>query len=127
MSPSVIGKFRISRNAKRPSEIHPLFHMKPHKNDSMMKHAGPNHVATRNRRMTSLASLYWGPLAIAPTIAPETPLAQVAYSAVPTGGHHDSQSRTGTNRHSDGRQLGGNKKLLAAPHPVRKHHSETRR
>jgi len=74
----VIGTLRIRRKTKTPPEIHPLSHMKYQSPDSMTKHAGPNHVATRNKRMTSVESLYWGPLAIAPTIAPETPLTQVA-------------------------------------------------
>src|SRR5712691_7127241 len=91
----VTGTFRTSRTTNMPGEIHPCFSMKNHSPESMMKHAGPNHVATRNSPMASVASVYWGPLDIASTIAPETPPAQVAYRAVPTGEHDDR-----THRHS---------------------------
>ena len=79
MAPAMaMGRLRIVKTEKATPEIQPLLSMKNHSDVSIVKHAGTNHAATRNSRRASVASVYWGPLAIAPTIAPETPLTQVA-------------------------------------------------
>src|SRR6266513_4181289 len=79
MEPAMaMGRLRIVKTAKATPEIQPLVNRKNHSDVSIVKHAGTNHAATRNSRRASVGSEYCGPLAIAPTIAPETPLTQVA-------------------------------------------------
>jgi len=73
-----MGRSRIVSTAKATPEIQPLFSMKNHNAVSIVKHAGTNHAATRNSRRASVGSEYCGPLAMATTIAPETPPTQVA-------------------------------------------------
>ncbi len=79
MAPAMAtGRLRIVRTAKAVPEIQPLFNMKNQSDVNIVRHAGTNHATTRNSRRASVGSVYCGPLAIAPTIAPETPLTQVA-------------------------------------------------